>query len=153
MGNCTRKEPDWAGKRPNRKRPQSCLAFNVDESSGTLMKHLPPTIKQLLKLRSPNPPPQLPFPRLNAILKSTLLDAKQKGAETAWLVLTVRHQGDLAPLCFGRLFIKSTDLHFVDCKPSGICWTSLLFRDQERSGRCINKAWPRTGGQYCGVDA
>ena len=57
------------------------------------MKHLPATIKQLLKLRNPNPPPPTPIPTLNAILKSTLLDAKQKDAETAWLVLTVRNRG------------------------------------------------------------
>ena len=118
------------------------------------MKHLPATIKQLLKLRSPNPPPPPPIPRLNAILKSTLLDAKQKGAETAWLVLTVRHQGDPAScVCFGWSLIKRTDLHSVDCEHSDLSWTPILFRDQERSGRCLNKVWPRTGGQYCGVDA
>ena len=64
----------------------------VTQQPGIPMKHLPPTIKQLLKLRGPNPPPPVPIPKLNAILKSTLLDAKQKNAETAWLVLTVRHQ-------------------------------------------------------------
>ncbi|KAF9649637.1 hypothetical protein BDM02DRAFT_3094393 [Thelephora ganbajun] len=49
---------------------------------------LPATIKQLLKLRGPNPSPPPPIPKLNGILKSTLFDAKQKNAETAWLVLT-----------------------------------------------------------------
>jgi len=52
---------------------------------------LPVTIGQLLKVRG-NPPPPPPIPRLNAVLESTLLGAKQKNAETAWLVLTVRHQ-------------------------------------------------------------
>lgn len=55
---------------------------------------LPATVKQLLMLRGANPPPPPPISCLNEILKSTLLDAKQKNAETAWLVLTVRHQGD-----------------------------------------------------------
>jgi len=52
---------------------------------------LPANLKQLLQLRGPNPPPPPPLPRLNAILKSTLLDANNKNVETAWLVLTVRH--------------------------------------------------------------
>jgi hypothetical protein len=55
---------------------------------------LPATIKQLLTLRGPNSSPPPPITKLNGILKSTLLDAKQKNAETAWLVLTVRRQGD-----------------------------------------------------------
>jgi len=54
---------------------------------------LPVTIRQLLKVRG-NPPPPPPIPRLNTMLKSTLFGAKQRNAETAWLVLTVRHQGD-----------------------------------------------------------
>ena len=56
---------------------------------------LPANLKQLLQLRGPNPPPPPPLPTLNAILKSTLLDAKHKNVETAWLVLTVRHRGIL----------------------------------------------------------
>jgi len=49
-------------------------------------------LEQLLQLKGPNPPPP-PLSRLNAILKSTQLDTKNKNVETAWLVLTVRHRG------------------------------------------------------------
>ncbi|KAF9779484.1 hypothetical protein BJ322DRAFT_355345 [Thelephora terrestris] len=51
------------------------------------MTKLPSTIKQLLKLRNPNPPLQPPIPNLNGVLSSTLIDAKRKNAQTAWLVL------------------------------------------------------------------
>jgi len=115
---------------------------------------LPSTVKHLLKLRGPNPPQLPPLPQLNGVLKSTLLDAKQKNAETAWLVLTVR-QGDprFHPLDGRSSGVYLSDLHSVDREPPGICQTSLLFRDQERSGRCRNEAWHRTGGQYRSVDA
>lgn len=53
---------------------------------------LPATIKQLLKLKGPNPPLAPSISKLNGILGSSMLDAKQKNAETAWLVLTVRLQ-------------------------------------------------------------
>ena len=56
-------------------------------------------------------------------------------------------------LCLGRSLRKSVDLHSVDCEPSDICRASLLFRDQERSERYLDKVWPRAGGQYRGVDA
>ena len=64
-----------------------------DVSPGNSQMKLPVTIKQLLKLKGLNPPPPPSIPKLDGILRSSMLDAKQKNAETAWLVLTVCHQG------------------------------------------------------------
>lgn len=55
-----------------------------------MVKHLPPVIKHLLSLRCPNAHPSPPLPKLYGILSSTLTDAKQRKAETGWLVLAVR---------------------------------------------------------------
>jgi len=51
------------------------------------MAHLPPSVKQLLKLRNPGSLPSLPLAKLHGVLHRTLLDAKVKKAETGWLVL------------------------------------------------------------------
>jgi hypothetical protein len=50
---------------------------------------LSPTIKQLLTLRNPHPLPSPPFSHLSRVLARTFNDAKEKKAETGWLVLTV----------------------------------------------------------------
>ncbi|KAH9894265.1 hypothetical protein C8Q73DRAFT_695072 [Cubamyces lactineus] len=53
------------------------------------VKHLPPTIKQLLTLRSPHPRPTPSLPKLTAVLSSTFQDAKAKKAERGWLTLAM----------------------------------------------------------------
>ncbi|KAF8897354.1 hypothetical protein BD779DRAFT_1490375 [Infundibulicybe gibba] len=53
-----------------------------------MVAHLPPSIKQLLKLRGPNALPSPPLAKLNGVLASTFRDAQSKKAETGWLVLT-----------------------------------------------------------------
>jgi len=53
-----------------------------------MVKHLPPAVKQLLTLRSPNSRPGPPASKLYGVLNSTFTDARQKKAETGWLVLT-----------------------------------------------------------------
>ncbi|KAF7352919.1 hypothetical protein MVEN_01259200 [Mycena venus] len=53
-----------------------------------MVKHLPPAIKHLLTLRNPNTLPGPPVPKLHAVLTSSYRSAKDRNAETAWLVLT-----------------------------------------------------------------
>jgi len=69
-------------------------------------KHLPPAIKHLLSLRHPNARPSPPLSMLHRILGSTLADAKQRKAETGWLVLAVREAAN-RPSSVGHLY------HFV----------------------------------------
>ncbi|TFK56113.1 hypothetical protein OE88DRAFT_711901 [Heliocybe sulcata] len=53
-----------------------------------MVAHLPPAVKQLLTLRNPHPfPPPSPA-RLQSVLSRTFNDAKQRRAETGWLVLS-----------------------------------------------------------------
>ncbi|KAF5370117.1 hypothetical protein D9758_001228 [Tetrapyrgos nigripes] len=52
-----------------------------------MVKHLPPAVKQLLTLRNPYPLPSPPKSTLQQVLSKTFQDAKQKKAETGWLVL------------------------------------------------------------------
>ena len=130
-----------------------CVPFWITDPWVISMIKLPATTKHLLKLRSPNPPLPPPIPKLNGVLRSTLLDAKRKNAETAWLVLTVRRQGNPGFALWTVSHQEYIDLHSVDRQPSHVCWPSLLFRDQERSGRHLNEVWPREGGQHRGTDA
>ncbi|KAJ7507596.1 hypothetical protein B0H11DRAFT_2313698 [Mycena galericulata] len=53
-----------------------------------MVKHLPPAIKHLLTLRNPATLPAPPVPKLHAILTSSYRSARDRNAETAWLVLT-----------------------------------------------------------------
>ncbi|PIL36767.1 hypothetical protein GSI_00457 [Ganoderma sinense ZZ0214-1] len=54
-----------------------------------MVKHLPPTVKQLLTLRNPQPRLAPPLSRLNAVLSTTYQDAKGKKAEKGWLTLAL----------------------------------------------------------------
>ncbi|KAJ7276244.1 hypothetical protein B0H12DRAFT_1084311 [Mycena haematopus] len=49
---------------------------------------LPPAVKHLLTLRNPLPLPSPPVSKLHAVLTSSYRSAKDRNAETAWLVLT-----------------------------------------------------------------
>lgn len=54
-----------------------------------MVAHLPPAVKQLLTLRNPHPYPPPSLSRLQGVLSKTFNDAKQRRAETGWLVLTM----------------------------------------------------------------
>lgn len=56
----------------------------------TMVRHLPPRIKQLLTTQNPNAYLGPSVARLNHLFQKTWTDATLKGAETGWLVLTVR---------------------------------------------------------------
>ncbi|KAJ7179298.1 hypothetical protein C8R46DRAFT_1073293 [Mycena filopes] len=53
-----------------------------------MVKHLSPALKHLLTLRNPTPLPAPPISKLHAVLTSTYRSARDRKAETAWLVLT-----------------------------------------------------------------
>ncbi|KAK7061593.1 hypothetical protein R3P38DRAFT_2830344 [Favolaschia claudopus] len=53
-----------------------------------MVKHLPAAIKHLLTLRNPATLPAPPASKLHAVLTSSYRSAKDRNAETAWLVLT-----------------------------------------------------------------
>ncbi|THH33736.1 hypothetical protein EUX98_g415 [Antrodiella citrinella] len=53
-----------------------------------VVKHLPPTVKQLLTLRNPGLPKTPPFTKLYPVLRSTFEDAQIRKATTGWLTLT-----------------------------------------------------------------
>ena len=57
----------------------------------TLMRtvKLTPSIKHLLSLRRPNPPPGPSLSQLNKVFTETFRDAQAKKAETGWLVAAV----------------------------------------------------------------
>ena len=116
---------------------------------------LPTTIQQLLKLRGSNPPPPPPIQRLSGILTSSILDAKEKNAVTAWLVLTVCRR-ERSPVSSSWTVSHQecyTDLHSVDRQPSDIRRTPLPFCHQERSGQFLNQVRPPEGGQHRSADA
>ena len=74
------------------------------------VRHLPPSIKQLLTLRNPNLPPQTPLNKLGAVFRSTFDDAQRKNALNGWLTLTASPDlGALKP-AHTRL-LGGTDLH------------------------------------------
>ncbi|KAI0069006.1 hypothetical protein BV25DRAFT_1817934 [Artomyces pyxidatus] len=52
-----------------------------------MVKHLPPAVKQLLTLRNPNAYPSPSLSKLYGVFQSTYAVAKQRHAETGWLVL------------------------------------------------------------------
>ncbi|KAI9466775.1 hypothetical protein BJY52DRAFT_1103197, partial [Lactarius psammicola] len=53
-----------------------------------MVRHLPPSVKQLLTLRNPDAYLGPSVTRLNSLFQKTYADATLKGAETGWLVLT-----------------------------------------------------------------
>jgi hypothetical protein len=56
----------------------------------TMVRHIPQRIRQLLTLHNPDAFPGPSVARLNHLFEKTWTDASLKGAETGWLVLTVR---------------------------------------------------------------
>ena len=55
-----------------------------------MVRHLPPRIKQALTLQRLNAYLGPSVTRLNHLFQKTYTDATLKGAETGWLILTVR---------------------------------------------------------------
>ncbi len=82
------------GEPAEEKEGRACLdeaQSKLATSEGTTMvKHLPPAVKQLLALRNPHPFPSPPVHRLNAVLDVVRTEAKRHRAEDGWLVLSVR---------------------------------------------------------------
>ncbi|KAI0650015.1 hypothetical protein C8Q79DRAFT_941937 [Trametes meyenii] len=73
------------------------------------VKHLPPAVKQLLALRTPQPRPTPSLPKLTAVLSSTFRDAKAKKAERGWLTLaTCTLLTANAPPTIGHLYRFAT---------------------------------------------
>ncbi|KAJ3761654.1 hypothetical protein EV360DRAFT_92900 [Lentinula raphanica] len=70
-----------------------------------MVKHLPASVKQLLTLRNPHPLPSPPLSRVHDVLTKTHSDAKNRGAETGWLVLAACTLLTInrSP-CFGQLY-------------------------------------------------
>lgn len=95
------------------------------------MVHMPPSVKQLLRLRNPDSLPSLPLAKLHGILHRTLLDAKVKKAETGWLVLAVRNS--TLPTSTVTVTIFDSDLHSLDCQSPIFCGLSVPLRDQPGS--------------------
>lgn len=80
------------------------------------VKHLPPVIKQLLTLRSPQlPSPPLPS-KLSAILSSTFKDAQRRKAENGWLTLTVRMHISAREDTAECNALRAADMHASDNK-------------------------------------
>ncbi|KAI1792917.1 hypothetical protein LXA43DRAFT_297479 [Ganoderma leucocontextum] len=74
-----------------------------------MVKHLPPTVKQLLTFRNPQPRVAPPLSRLNAVLNTTFQDAKAKKAERGWLTLaTCTLLTANAPPTIGHLYRFTT---------------------------------------------
>ncbi|EJF62973.1 hypothetical protein DICSQDRAFT_83777 [Dichomitus squalens LYAD-421 SS1] len=74
-----------------------------------MVKHLPPTVKQLLTLRNPQPRAAPQSSRLNAVLTTTYQDAKAKKAEKGWLTLaTCTLLTANAPPAIGHLYRFAT---------------------------------------------
>ena len=55
-----------------------------------MVRHLPPRIKQVLTSQHLDAYLSPPVTRLNHLFQKTYTDATLKGAETGWLILTVR---------------------------------------------------------------
>ncbi|THV03278.1 hypothetical protein K435DRAFT_774972 [Dendrothele bispora CBS 962.96] len=78
-----------------------------------MVKHLPPSVKQLLTLHNPHPLPSPPVHKLNQVLSKTFLDAKQRNAETGWLVLAACTLLTAnRPPSFGQLYRFTTRSNF-----------------------------------------
>ncbi|KAI0079657.1 hypothetical protein K474DRAFT_1683052 [Panus rudis PR-1116 ss-1] len=79
------------------------------------VKHLPPAIKHLLTLRSPNLPPAPSTSKILGILKSTYHDAHSHGAVTGWLTLaTCTLLTANVPSSVGQLYQFATRSNFED---------------------------------------
>lgn len=77
-----------------------------------MVKHLPPAVKQLLTLRNPNSFAGPPAGRLYGVLNETFTDAKQRQAETGWLVLSVSSSFYFSP--YHALSSFGTDMTLMD---------------------------------------
>ncbi|CDO74054.1 Glycoside Hydrolase Family 128 protein [Trametes cinnabarina] len=94
--------------------PTALGSFVINDGNfGMTVKHLPPAVKQLLTLRTPQPRPTPSLSKLTGVLSSTYEDAKAKKAERGWLTLaTCTLLTANAPPTIGHLyrFATRTDL-------------------------------------------
>lgn len=75
----------------------------------TMVRHLPPRIKQLLTLQNSDAYRGPAATRLNHLFRKTYADATLKGAETGWLVLTTcTLLTTNVPTCIGHLYRFAT---------------------------------------------
>ena len=105
-----------------------------------MVRHIPPTIKQLLTLRNPNAFVGPSISSLDHLFDQTYTNARMQGAGTGWLVLTV-HPYDFPVYC--HLPKCRPDLYVVDSKHSFVCRPSLSLRDpfrDERSELCAQSS-------------
>lgn len=106
----------------------------------SMVRHIPPTIKQLLTLRNPNAFVGPSISSLDHLFDKTYTNARMQGAGTGWLVLTV-HPYDFPVYC--HLPKCRPDLYVVDSKHSFVCRPSLSLRDpfrDERSELCAQSS-------------
>jgi hypothetical protein len=95
----------------------TCSSFRRRVSMS--VKHLPPAVKQLLKLRNPNSRRGPSQPALNSVFTRTFQDAKHRNAETGWLVLSASNIRSCARLCQTLTLPGDcllTDMHAADGK-------------------------------------
>lgn len=122
-----------------------------------VVKHLPPTVKQLLTLRHPQLPPAPPVSKLSAVLRSTYDDARTKRAENGWLTLaastppTDTHLMVLAPA--DRAEPVCADLHAPHRERAVLGRVPLQVRDARAAGRCGVASQSRRGGEQGGAHA
>ena len=76
-----------------------------------MIRHLPPSIKQLLSLKNPDAYLGPSVTRLNRLFQKTYADATLKGAETGWLVLTVSITNAISTLAMSM----QTNFRLVHC--------------------------------------
>jgi hypothetical protein len=92
-----------------------------------MIRRLPPPVKQLLSLQNPDAYLGPPVTRLNLLFQKTHADATLKGAETGWLVLTVRITNAISMPAMSTQ--TDLDLHIVDCKCPDIYRASVSICD------------------------
>jgi hypothetical protein len=91
-----------------------------------MVRHLPPTIRQLLTLRNLDAFVGPSASRLDYLFDKTQNDARLKGAGTGWLVLTVHDLTLTSPP--NHLPNGGLDLHAVDSKHSLVCRPFISLR-------------------------
>lgn len=92
-----------------------------------MVKHLPPVVKQLLTLRTPEAWPSPPVERLHRVFTSTLDEARQRNAENGWLVLSASTRP--IPLIEYTTEPEMTDMHTPYHQQTLVCGASLSFHN------------------------
>lgn len=121
--------------------PFTTPSLDVDANNTDMVRHLPPTVKQLLTLRTPQPRSPPPYSKLHSVLVSTLQDAKLKKAERGWLTLAVSAVSSwLMPTRSNSYLYLREDLHAPHCECASYYRTSVSSRNTKRSRECFKPA-------------